>query len=162
MTGTAGIHGPSGAPRCWRVGPEQGTPLEGSPHLFKAAASETGGRFDFMVGTFAPMTGPPLHLHREQDDSFYVLDGVLTVQVGDEIFDIGPGEFLTVPPGVPHAFENLHNGGRPVRAVNLITPGGHLDMFSEMARAPDEAATNDVAARHGTEILGPPIRAASA
>lgn len=158
MTSTGDINRPLGAQRHRRVGPEQGKSPKGSPHLFKAAASETSGRFDFMVGSIAPMTGPPLHLHREQDDTFYILEGVLTVQVGDDTFDIGPGDFLTIPPKVPHTFENLHNEGHSVRAINLMTPGGHFDMFNEMAAAPDQTALNEVAARYGTEILGPPMR----
>lgn len=133
-----------------------------SPHLFKAAASETGGRFDFIVGTFAPGTGPPLHFHVVQDDSFYVLDGVLTVQVGDDIFDIGPGDFVSVPPKVPHTFDNLHNADEPVRAINLMTPGGHFDMFDDLARvqagADQAGALGEVAARHGTILVGPPLR----
>lgn len=144
------------------AGPDEGDSPYGSPHLFKAAASNTGGRFDFMTGSFAPMTGPPLHLHPSQDDTFYILEGVLTVQVGEEIFDIGPGDFLSVPPGTPHTFDNLHNGDKLVRAINVMTPGGAFEMFDEMARVeqgPDQAATlRQVAERHGTVILGPPLR----
>lgn len=104
------------------------------------------------------MTGPPLHLHREQDDTLYILEGALTVQVGGETFDIGPGDFLTIPPGVPHTFENLQSDGRLVRAINLMTPGGHFDMFNEMSGAPDEETAKAIATRFGTEILGPPLR----
>jgi mannose-6-phosphate isomerase-like protein (cupin superfamily) len=82
------------------VEPGQGGSPKNSPHLFKASASKTAGRFDFIVGPFAPRTGPPLHLHVHQDDTFYVLDGIITVQVGDDIFDIGPGDFLSTPPRV--------------------------------------------------------------
>jgi mannose-6-phosphate isomerase-like protein (cupin superfamily) len=141
---------------------DEGRSPTGSPHLFKAAASDTAGRFDFIVGLFAPLTGPPLHLHRQQDDTFYVLDGVLTVQVDEEVFDIGPGDFLSIPPGVPHTFDNLHHGDDPVQAINLMTPGGHFDMFEEMARVeagPDQAnSTRLIAERYGTVILGPPLR----
>ena len=144
------------------AGPDQGRSPKGSPHLFKADASITAGRFDFMTGSFAPMTGPPLHLHREQYDTFYILEGTLTVQVDADVFDIGPGDFLSVPPGVPHTFDNLRNGGRPVRAINIMTPGGHLDMFDEMAEVqagPDHVlGLSRVAEQHGTVIVGPPLR----
>jgi len=96
----------------------------GSPHLFKAAAHDTEGRFDFIVETFAPRTGPPLHYHEEQDDTFYVLEGVLTLQAGEEILDLGPGEFISIPPRMPHTFDNVRNGDEPVRAVNVMTPEG--------------------------------------
>ncbi len=151
--------------RAYRLAkPDQGDSPTGVPHLFKAAAANTAGRFDFITASFAPMTGPPLHLHLEQHDTLYILEGVLTVQVGDDIFDIGTGDFITVPPHVPHTFDNLHNGDQPVRAINLMTPGGHFEMFEEMAAVgagpglPEAIA--DAAARHGTIILGPPLRAA--
>jgi mannose-6-phosphate isomerase-like protein (cupin superfamily) len=65
---------------------DEGDSPTGVPHLFKATASNTAGRFDFITGSFAPMTGPPLHLHVDQDDTLYVLEGLLTVQVGEDIF----------------------------------------------------------------------------
>jgi mannose-6-phosphate isomerase-like protein (cupin superfamily) len=141
---------------------DQGTTAKESPHLFKATAASTAGRFDFFVGTFAPRTGPPLHYHVHQDDTWYVLEGILTVQVGDDVFDIGPGDFLSIPPRVPHSFDNLHNGDAPVRAVNVMTPGGLFDMFDEMADVPpgpeQSAELGQVAAGHGTLIVGPPLR----
>ncbi|MGH9077031.1 MAG: cupin domain-containing protein [Acidimicrobiales bacterium] len=144
------------------VKPDEGRSPKGSPHLFKAVAANTAGRFDFITGTIAPMTGPPQHLHRDQDDTFYVLDGILTVQVGDDIFDIGPGDFLSIPPGTPHTFDNLKNGEESVRTINLMTPGGHFDMFDEMARVeagPSQSeALSEVAARYGTIIVGPTLR----
>jgi quercetin dioxygenase-like cupin family protein len=141
---------------------DEGQSPQGSPHLFKAAASNTDGRFDFITAAFAPMTGPPLHLHLEQDDTFYVLDGTLTVQVDDEVFDVRPGEFVSIPPQVPHTFDNLHNGDQPVRAINLMTPGGHFEMFEEMATVeagPAQAERlGEVTSRYGTIIVGPPLR----
>jgi mannose-6-phosphate isomerase-like protein (cupin superfamily) len=147
------------------VKPDEGASPTASSHLFKAAASNTNGRFDFIVASFAEMTGPPLHLHHDQDDTFYILAGVLTVQVGDAVFDIGTGDFLSIPPGVAHTFENLHNGGEPVQAINLMTPGGHFDMFDEMGQvetSPQHGGGDElrrIAERHGTVILGPPLRA---
>jgi mannose-6-phosphate isomerase-like protein (cupin superfamily) len=154
---------PHGVHNCLLAKAKQGQSPKGSPHLFKAAASNTAGRFDFIVGSFAPLTGPPLHLHHEQDDTFYILSGTLTVQAGDDIFDIGPGDFFSIPPGIPHTFDNLHNRGEPVQAINLMTPGGHFDMFEAMATVeagPHHAeATRDIVTRYGTEIVGPTLRA---
>ena len=141
---------------------DEGQLAFGSPHLFKATASDTRGRFDFMAAAFAPMTGPPLHIHEEQDDTFYVLEGLLTVQAGEEIFDLGPGDFLSIPPGVAHTFDNLHNGDDLVRVINLITPGGLFPMIEDMARVPDGPAQQEdlkaATQRHGTVIVGPPLR----
>jgi mannose-6-phosphate isomerase-like protein (cupin superfamily) len=134
----------------------------GSPHLFKAAAHDTAGRFDFMVATFAPMTGPPLHFHEEQDDTFFVLEGLLTVQAGEEILDLGPGDFLSIPPRMAHTFDNLHNGDDLVRAVNVMTPGGLFPMIEDMARVPpgpeQQDGIEEATRQHGTVIVGPPLR----
>jgi quercetin dioxygenase-like cupin family protein len=141
---------------------DQGQLAFGSPHLFKAAAHDTAGRFDFLTMAMAPRTGPPLHYHEEQDDTFYVLEGLLTVQAGDEILDLGPGDFLSIPPGVAHTFDNVRNGDELVRTINLMTPGGLFTTIEDMARVPEgpdhldglKAATR----RHGTVIIGPPLR----
>ena len=141
---------------------DEGRSPASSPHRIKAAASDTDGRFDFITGSFAPLSGPPLHLHHQQDDTFYILEGILTVQVGNDIFDIGPGDFLSIPPGTPHTFDNLHNGDQPVRAINLMTPGGHFEMFDEMAKVepgPDSMERmGQVVERYGTVLTGPPLR----
>ena len=115
-----------------------------------------------MVVALAPMTGPPLHFHDEQDDTFYVLDGLLTVQAGEEVLDVGPGDFLSIPPGVAHTFDNLHNGDDLVRAINVMTPGGLFPMIEDMARVPPGPEQPDgikaATRRHGTVIVGPPLR----
>jgi mannose-6-phosphate isomerase-like protein (cupin superfamily) len=64
---------------------------------WKANGRDNEGRFDFLVSELAYGTGPPLHVHTTQEDTFYVLDGVLTVQLGDDIVELGPGDFGTAP-----------------------------------------------------------------
>jgi quercetin dioxygenase-like cupin family protein len=141
---------------------DEGQLAFGSPHLFKAAAHDTAGRFDFLTMALAPMTGPPLHYHEEQDDTFYVLEGLLTVQAGEEILDLEPGDFLSIPPGVAHTFDNLHNGDEFVRTINVMTPGGLFPTIEDMARVPpgpEQAdGINAATRRHGTVIVGPPLR----
>jgi mannose-6-phosphate isomerase-like protein (cupin superfamily) len=133
----------------------------GSPHQFKATASDTSGRFDFIIEEMEPRTGPPLHFHEVQDDTFYVLEGVLTVQVGEEILDLGPGDFVTIPPGVAHTFDNIRNGDDPIRVVNVMTPGGLFPMIEDMARVPSGPeqleGVKNATRRHGTNIVGPPL-----
>jgi mannose-6-phosphate isomerase-like protein (cupin superfamily) len=141
---------------------DEGQLAFGSPHLFKAAAHDTAGRFDFLIMALAPLTGPPLHYHEEQDDTFYVLEGLLTVQAGEEILDLGPGDFMSIPPRMAHTFDNLHNGDDLVRTINVMTPGGLFPTIEDMARVepgPDQAdGIKDATRRHGTLIVGPPLR----
>lgn len=47
---------------------------------------------------------PPLHIHRDADETFYVIAGTVSVFVGDERMDAGPGDYVFAPMGVPHAF----------------------------------------------------------
>ena len=140
---------------------DEGEVEEGADWVFKAAAGNTDGMFDFMVGPVEYLSGPPLHVHREQHDSFYVLEGTLTVQIDEEVVELSSGDFVTIPPGTPHTFDNLDDGGT-VRAINVMTPGGLGELFSELAvvgttEDPAEAA-RDAAQRHGVTRVGPPLR----
>ncbi|WP_131736935.1 cupin domain-containing protein [Actinomadura roseirufa] len=129
-----------------------------APWLFKATGARTAGHFDFMVGEVAHFSGPPLHTHHAQYDSFYVLEGVLTVQVEDEIIELGPGDFVSVPPRVPHTFDNVDADQGPVRVVNLMTPGGLNEVFAlaaDPALTPEERAAR--ASEYGTRE-GDPLR----
>jgi mannose-6-phosphate isomerase-like protein (cupin superfamily) len=128
--------------------------------LFKHG-SLTGGVFDFMVGTVEYLSGPPLHVHQKQDDTFLVLEGVLTVQTGDEIFELGPGDFATVPPGVPHTFDNTNKDQPPVKAVNLMTPSGLDAQFRDMSLLAKEGDDPEKMAQlrkqHGVTAVGPTL-----
>ena len=124
------------------------------------SGSLTGQRFDFMVGEVPYLGGPPLHTHDEQDDTFFVLAGVLTVQVNDEIFDLAAGDFATVPPGIPHTFDNVRKDQAGVKVANLMTPGGLDETFLELSRLGDGASAGqlgEIFARHGVRMIGPTI-----
>jgi mannose-6-phosphate isomerase-like protein (cupin superfamily) len=135
---------------------------DGVPWTFMATGSQTGNRFDFMVGPVEYLSGPPLHVHAAQDDTFYVLEGVLTVQAGDEVFDLGPGDFVCVPPGTPHTFDNIRRD-QPVRVINIMTPGGSDEMIVRLGQPEDERTEADqeeimkLADKHGVTVVGPPL-----
>ena len=120
--------------------------------------SLTGGRFDFMIGEVGYLTGPPLHVHRDQDDTLYVLEGVLTVQVRDELFELGPGDFATGPPGIPHTFDNVRRDQKPVKVCNVMTPGGLDAQFRDMAALRDDPAKiAQLREKYGTAMVGPTL-----
>lgn len=64
---------------------------------------------------------------------FYVLDGVLTMRLGDETHEIGPGMFVCVPPGVTHAFSNTSDA--PVRFLNFNAPAGWENYMRDLGEA---------------------------
>ena len=138
-----------------------GAVVDGAPWLFKAVSDQTDGAFDFMVGTVEPFTGPPLHVHAEQTDTFYVLEGTLTVQVHDEIVDLEPGDFVSIPPGNPHTFDNIYPDRPRTRAVNLMTPAGLHSFFVDRSKAGSDAkpdVVRGIAQEHGVTTVGDPLR----
>jgi quercetin dioxygenase-like cupin family protein len=120
----------------------------GSAQIFiKAAGEHTGGTFFLAESTLERgFAGPPPHRHRELHDMFYVLEGTLTLQLGDRTVDAGPGTFACVPPGVVHTFRNDSDG--PVRLLNFNTPAGFENYMRDVAEAARSAPiTPDVIAR---------------
>src|ERR1700739_4405203 len=91
--------------------------------LIKATGADTRDSFFLCEATIEPgLPGPPLHRHKQLHDMFYVLDGVLTMRVGDDTLQAQPGTFVCVPPGVEHTFSNPSD--EPVRFLNFNTPAG--------------------------------------
>ena len=116
-------------------------PGEGEHHdagsaqiLIKADGEHTGGSFYLAESTLAPgFAGPPPHRHRRLHDMFYVLEGTLTLLLGEETVETGPGSFACVPPGVVHTFRNDSDG--PVRLLNFNTPAGFEHYMRDLAEA---------------------------
>jgi quercetin dioxygenase-like cupin family protein len=118
------------------LGPGEGTAyvVGTAASVFKATKESSGGFFSLAEVTIQPGTsGPPPHSHRELFDSFYVLEGTLTVQVGDDETDAPAGTYAFAPPGVVHTFANRTDV--PVRFLNLNTPAGWEDYIRDLAEA---------------------------
>jgi quercetin dioxygenase-like cupin family protein len=102
--------------------------------FIKATGEQTAGTFFLAESTLAPgFAGPPPHRHRELHDMFYVLEGTLTLQLGDRTIEAGPGSFACVPPGVVHTFRNASDS--PVRLLNFNTPAGWEKYMRDVAKA---------------------------
>jgi quercetin dioxygenase-like cupin family protein len=80
--------------------------------------ARTGAPFDFIIGNVPYLSGPPLHIHSAQHDTFVVLEGILTVQIGEDVLDLMPGDFASIPPGVAHTFDNIKKDPPPVKICN--------------------------------------------
>lgn len=141
----------------------QGYVLRDAPGwAWKANGRDNDGRFDLLViEHLAYGAGPPLHLHRTFEDSFFVLNGVLTVQLGDEVVELGPGDFATAPPGIPHSLTNAHADQNECRAVNLLTPGVGFDRYisqiDHLAARGDQDAIERLNAEYDVTIVGPSV-----
>ena len=116
-------------------------PGEGERHdagsaqiVIKAVGEHTGGSFFLAESTLAPgFAGPPPPRHRGLHDMFYVLEGTLTLRLGGQEIEAGPGSFACVPPGVVHTFRNDSEG--PVRLLNFNTPAGWENYMRDVAKA---------------------------
>lgn len=134
---------------------------------FKALAEGTGGRLAAWEQLLPHRSSPPLHVHRNDDEAWFVLDGELTFQVQDATFTASAGSFVWAPRGLPHTFRVdsptarllglavpaafdrfVRATGRPAEAATLpIPPAGPVDMPALVAAARE----------HGMELLGPPL-----
>jgi quercetin dioxygenase-like cupin family protein len=132
----------------------------------KATGAQTGGSFS-QIETIDPRgTATPLHIHRNEEESFYLLEGEVSVLVAGEWTELGEGDFAPVPRGVPHAYVVTSE-----RARMLVTfsPAGFEQAFADMGEpladfpeppvetvmpTPEQAVA--AFAPYGCEILGPP------
>lgn len=74
--------------------------------------------------------GPPLHLHPDFDELFFVVEGELSVRIGDRTETVGPGGIAFVPRNVPHTFAN--RADRPAHSLVTVTPAGHERYFEAL------------------------------
>src|SRR5919197_3097576 len=87
---------------------------------FVATAEDTGGQLAVIEQRLSPAGEPPRHVHANEDEAFYVLDGRLAATLGDDTtLSAEPGELVFLPRGVPHS---LHAQTAEVRGLLLVTP----------------------------------------
>jgi mannose-6-phosphate isomerase-like protein (cupin superfamily) len=127
----------------------------------KATGEETAGTFYLGESELAPgFPGPPLHVHERLTDMFYVLEGRLTLQLGERTIEAAPGTFVCVPPGVRHTFSNRSD--QPVRFLNFNTPSGWEQYMRDLGEAfgsgepPIPDAIGRIASRYDFEVADPP------
>jgi anti-sigma factor ChrR (cupin superfamily) len=130
--------------------------------MWKANGRDNEGRFDLLViDHLAYAAGPPLHSHRTFEDSFFVLEGVLTVQLGDDVIELGSGDFATAPPGVPHSLTNARPDQPACRVVNLLTPGVGFDRYiaqiDQLAANGDHEGMERLNEEYDVTVVGPTL-----
>ncbi|HZO98202.1 MAG TPA: cupin domain-containing protein [Gaiellaceae bacterium] len=125
----------------------------------------TGGAFDVVELEGRRGDMPPLHVHLEVDEAFYVLEGELSLHLPGRSVRLEAGRALLAPHGVPHVYRVESDRAR---WLALGTPAGFADFVREAGDEPeapglppagrvhDQARLAEVAARHGIELLGPP------
>jgi len=127
----------------------------------KASAADTAGQYTLLEITAPPGLETPLHVHYAEDEGFYVLEGSVTIVVGDETVELTAGRHAFGPRDVPHKFIVGPDGAH---MIWVLTPGG-FDAFVEEVSVPAEAPTvppahvlppanaAEIVLKHGNELL---------
>jgi len=151
------------------LGAGDGTPIWflNSLARIKATAQDTGGAYGLLESLIPPGFSPPLHVHRREDESFWVLEGEFTFVCGGKAVRAQAGTYVFLPRGVPHSF--VVEGDAPGRLLTMLTPGGGERFFIEAGRpaeqdslppaAPVDVATlQRIARKFDMELVGPPMQ----
>ena len=123
----------------------------------KASAEETGGAVSVIENEEPPGFGPPIHVHHDCAEAFYVLEGEYVMTLEDRELVCPAGSFIFVPRGTRHGFRV---GDVPSRKLNFYFPASMIGYFDDLAAALEsgdvsDASLADIAATHSMEIVGP-------
>jgi len=146
--------------------PGSGSPLNifGDTVTIKVAGADTGGRYTVIHGVTPPLGGPPLHLHHEDWETFFVLSGRFAFLLDGERIEAEKGDTIHIPPGVVHQYQNI--AAEPSEVLLFVEPAGldeffvELDALLKSSAEPDMGAIAALHARYKMELLGPPMAAA--
>lgn len=131
------------------------------PLDIKVSSADTGGGLLVIEQVDDVKGGPPRHVHPEQDEWFYVVEGAYTIEIGAERFDLTAGDSILAPRGVPHVW--AHVGEGIGRLVIGFQPAGKMEAFfaeaTELDGIPAGPMLADLFGRHGMQLLGPPLLA---
>lgn len=108
--------------------------LDAMRSRFLADGEETGDRYCVSEWWLEPgRTGPGPHAHEANEELFYVLEGTMTFQAGEELVDAAAGAFLRIPAGVVHDFRN--RGDARAGVLNVFIPGGFESRYASWLAA---------------------------
>jgi quercetin dioxygenase-like cupin family protein len=134
----------------------------------KVAAGESASGMSAVEFTAPRGFGPPLHLHREEDEIMYVLDGEIRLDVGDASSVATAGSVVSLPHGIPHVFQVVSTSARFLTVTAGRQQSPSFDRFVQALGTPTEPTALPapteidpghvarVCAEHGIEVLGPP------
>lgn len=132
-------------------------PYMGHEMRVKLGAAQSNGELTLIEDIVPADSGPPLHVHEKENETYYVLDGEFEFVCGANRVTGGRGTFVFAPRGLPHRFKNI--GSSAGRILVGFTPAGIEQYFSEVA-AQEEVTPQimtEIAARHGINIVQAPV-----
>ena len=132
-------------------------------HTFKVVGDETNGAFTVAELVAGPELGPPPHIHRHSDESFYVLEGTFDFSLAGQAFSAGPGAFVYLPKGVVHT--HRAGGGASAKALVMQAPAGVERFIMEAGKPATDTSVRpappqlsefarivEIAQKHGIEV----------
>jgi mannose-6-phosphate isomerase-like protein (cupin superfamily) len=123
----------------------------------KATGEETSGAYALLEAAEPPNFGPPMHIHNNAAEAFYVLEGEYHIFLDEREHACPAGSFIYIPAGVRHGFRV---GSVPSRKLNLYTPAAMVGYFEQLSAAikggdADPNQLDEIARRHGMDVIGP-------
>ena len=121
---------------------------------------DTGGTMSIVDSVSPPDSGPPRHIHHNEDETFVILSGMMKVWLEGKEIELTAGQSAFIPRGKEHTFKVI--GDAPSRHLIILTPGGFEGFFADMATGkfaiPDDMPSiEESAERHHMTFTGPPL-----
>lgn len=128
------------------------------PNDLKISSQDTNGQFSFFEYTGLAKVGPPMHLHFNQDEIFYIVEGTYRFVVGDDTQILQAGDTIFLPRNVPHTYIQLSAFGK---LTYMLQPSGKIEAFfrtmNELTKPPTEEEAQRIHLEHDMKIVGPPL-----
>jgi len=134
--------------------------FDGDTFYTKVSTKDTDGDLYIYESSRVKKGGPNLHVHYDQDEWWYILEGEFVIKVGDKMHHVKPGDSVFGPRGVPHAFSKMGEGTG--RMLTTFQPAGKMEecfiAISEgRMKGKTEIEQDEFRKQHGFERVGPPI-----
>lgn len=118
----------------------------------------TGGEMGMFTSRFQGPGGPPLHVHEDAAEAFYLLEGSAELVSGDQRMELAAGQVAFVPKGMDHTFHMTEEDGGKILVI--VTPGGFEGFFAatrDLNMPAEMDKINAISAEFGQVFTGPPL-----
>ncbi|MDI9879616.1 cupin domain-containing protein [Flectobacillus longus] len=138
---------------------QESTQVGLSPNNIKVSSKDTNGLLTVFEYVGKEKGGPPLHIHPNQDEIFFIVEGEYLFQVGKEQHRLKAGDTIFLPRNIPHAFAQTSSNGK---LFFMFQPSGKMEDFFRALGAlktqptPEEGAR--IFAAHDMQVVGPPLQ----
>ena len=134
--------------------------LEGDTFFTKISSKDTNGDLYTFESTRVKNGGPTLHVHPDQDEWWYILEGEFKIKIGDDLFEARAGDSVFGPRGVPHTFSKVNEGN--AKMIISFQPAGKMEAFftsiaQGVMKGKSEEEQDNFRKAHGFERVGPPL-----